>query len=151
LRIASEQSVDYPEQDSRVSLPELAFYAYLLEHDSMFSFQNLNWDSIEAEVLSPHLQRQFINTEAATVARFVLKKGAVVLTHHHPNEQIAFVIEGALKFTLDGRDVTIKAGELLCIPANLPHSAEALEDTVDIDVFTPPRQDWLARDDAYLR
>jgi quercetin dioxygenase-like cupin family protein len=117
----------------------------------MFSFQHLNWDSVDIETLSPLIQRQFINTEAATVARFVLKKGGIVPTHHHPNEQIAFVVEGALRFTLDGKEVTIKAGELLCIPANVPHSAEAIEDTVDIDVFTPPRQDWLAKDDAYLR
>lgn len=117
----------------------------------MFPFHHLNWDSVEIEVLSPHIQRQFINTNSATIARFLLKKGAIVPTHQHPNEQIAFVVEGKLKFTVDGKEVTISAGELLCIPANVPHSAEAMEDTVDIDVFTPPRMDWLAKDDAYLR
>jgi quercetin dioxygenase-like cupin family protein len=117
----------------------------------MFPFHHLSWDSVEPEVMSPHIQRQFINTTSATIARFILKKGAIVPTHQHPNEQIAFVVEGKLKFTVDGREVTISAGELLCIPANVPHSAEAMEDTLDIDVFTPPRMDWLAKDDAYLR
>jgi quercetin dioxygenase-like cupin family protein len=114
-------------------------------------FQHLDWDAVQAEALNPQIQRQFINTEKTTIARFVLKKGVVVPTHQHPNEQIAFVTEGALKFVVDGKPVIVGAGEVLCIPANVPHSAEALEDTVDIDVFTPPRMDWMAKDDAYLR
>jgi quercetin dioxygenase-like cupin family protein len=123
----------------------------LPQHGAMQSFQHLDWDSVETESLNPQIQRQFINTEKTTIARFVLKKGVVVPTHQHPNEQIAFVTEGALRFIVDGKPIVVSAGQALCIPANVPHSAEALEDTVDIDVFTPPRMDWLAKDDAYLR
>jgi quercetin dioxygenase-like cupin family protein len=117
----------------------------------MFDFKHLDWSSVETEMLNPQIQRQYINTEKTTIARFALKKGVVVPTHQHPNEQIAFILEGALKFTLDGKHVAVRAGEVLCIPANVPHSAEALEDTIDIDVFTPPRADWIAKQDAYLR
>jgi len=129
----------------------LVFRLQLPEHKPMFPFQYLNWDSIEAEALSPQIQRQYVSTEKMTIARFVLRKGALVPVHQHPNEQIAFIIEGALKFTVDGREVVVRAGEVLCIPADTPHSAEALEDTVDVDVFTPPRADWIAKNDAYLR
>jgi quercetin dioxygenase-like cupin family protein len=123
----------------------------LPQHGAMQSFKHIDWDSVPTESLNPQIQRQFINTEKTTIARFVLKKGVVVPTHQHPNEQIAFVTEGALKFVVDGKPVVINAGEVLCIPANVPHSAEALENTVDIDVFTPTRADWLAKEDAYLR
>ena len=75
--------------------------------------------------------------------------------HSHLNEQISWIAEGALRFTLGepGREQTmdVRAGEVLVIPGNLPHAAEALEDTVDFDLFAPPRQDWITGDDAYLR
>jgi quercetin dioxygenase-like cupin family protein len=114
-------------------------------------FRHFNWEPIAAEQLSPLLQRQFISTQQLTLARFLLKKGCVVPTHQHANEQLALVMEGSLRFIVDGREVVVRAGESLWIPPNSPHSAEALEDTVDIDVFSPPRADWQARDDAYLR
>ena len=89
------------------------------------------------------------------IARIDLKKGCVVPRHSHANEQIAWVFEGALVFDLgEGSAVTrvvVRAGEVLVIPSGLPHSAEALEDTVDYDIFAPPRQDWIQKDDAYLR
>jgi quercetin dioxygenase-like cupin family protein len=85
------------------------------------------------------------------LARIVLKKGCVVPTHQHPNEQIAYIVSGALQFDVSGTVHTVSAGEVLVIPANVPHSAVALEDTVDFDLFAPPRQDWLANDDSYLR
>ena len=85
------------------------------------------------------------------LARVVLKKGCVVPEHSHPNEQIAFILEGVLRFNLAGETYTVHAGEVLVIPADVPHSAEALEDTIDFDIFAPPRQDWITGDDAYLR
>ena len=85
------------------------------------------------------------------LARIVLRKGCVVPEHSHPNEQIAFILNGALRFQIDGETHTVRTGEVLVIPANLPHSAIALEDTVDFDVFAPPRQDWIDGHDAYLR
>ena len=89
------------------------------------------------------------------LARIDLRQGAVVPSHSHANEQISWITEGALRFTLgragEEREVVVRAGEVLVIPAHLPHAAEALEDTVDYDIFAPPRQDWIDKDDAYLR
>jgi quercetin dioxygenase-like cupin family protein len=114
-------------------------------------FKHVDWKSVESETLSPSVERQYISTEQLTVARFHLKKGVVVPTHQHPNEQVAYIVRGALKFTMNGKAVTVRAGEALCIDANVPHMAEALEDTVNVDVFTPPRADWHAKKDDYLR
>jgi quercetin dioxygenase-like cupin family protein len=85
------------------------------------------------------------------LARLVLRAGASVPLHSHENEQITYILEGALKFDLPDREVTVRAGEILVIPAHVPHSAEALEDTVDLDLFCPPRADWISGTDAYLR
>ncbi len=85
------------------------------------------------------------------VARILLKKGARVPLHSHHNEQVSYVLDGVMKFFIDNREVTVAAGEVLCIPPNMPHEAIALEDTVDLDIFNPPRQDWIDKDDAYLR
>ena len=113
------------------------------------------WTDVPAEALNPLLTRQFITGAQAMLARIDLKRGAVVPRHSHPNEQISWITEGVLRFTLgeagQERTVEVRAGEVLVIPGNLPHGAEALEDTVDFDLFAPPRGDWIARDDAYLR
>jgi quercetin dioxygenase-like cupin family protein len=85
------------------------------------------------------------------LARIVLKKGAQVPMHHHFHEQISHVVEGALNFTIDGKEVTVRAGDILTIPPDVPHQVIALEDSVALDIFNPPRQDWIDRDDAYLR
>ncbi len=114
------------------------------------------WTEIPPEQLSPTLTRQFLSGEQCMMARIVLQRGCVVPRHAHPNEQIAFILSGSLRFTLgaDEHSATVhivNAGEVLVIPANLPHAAEALEDTVDFDLFAPPREDWIRGDDAYLR
>ncbi|MGH9476493.1 MAG: cupin domain-containing protein [Terriglobales bacterium] len=109
------------------------------------------WSDLELETLNPLIQRHFVVGEQVMLARILLKKGAEVPLHSHANEQVTWILEGALQFTLDGRDLTLRAGEVLCIPPHMPHAARALEDTVDVDVFTPPRQDWINKDDAYLR
>lgn len=109
------------------------------------------WNSIPIEDLNPLLQRQLIVGEDMMIARVYLKKGAVVPLHSHHNEQITYILEGALKFFIDGKEQIVSAGEVLCIPRNMPHEAIALEDTVDLDVFNPPRQDWLNKSDEYLR
>ena len=85
------------------------------------------------------------------VAQVFLKKDAVVPEHHHESEQITYILEGALKFQLEGREIVVGKGQVLRIPSNVPHSAVALEDTLDLDIFSPIRQDWLIKDDAYLR
>jgi quercetin dioxygenase-like cupin family protein len=109
------------------------------------------WASVELEDLNPFLQRQFVVGEAIMLARVLLKKGCVVPLHSHENEQVTYILEGALLFEIDGKHITVAAGEVLCIPSNMPHKAIALEDTVDLDVFTPPRSDWIGKTDQYLR
>jgi quercetin dioxygenase-like cupin family protein len=111
----------------------------------------VTWDSVELETLNPLLQRQFIVGQELMIARVLLKKGSVVPEHSHVNEQITYILEGALQFKIDGKQVVVRAGEVLCIPPNMPHEALALEDTVDLDVFNPPRQDWIEKRDDYLR
>lgn len=111
------------------------------------------WDDIPPEQLKPGLTRQFLTGAQAMLARIVLTQGCVVPTHSHPNEQIAYILSGHLQFTLEGHPepIDLRTGEILVIPANLPHAAVALEDTVDLDLFAPPREDWLSGSDAYLR
>lgn len=113
--------------------------------------KHIRWNDVELEKLNPLLDRQLITGKELMMARVLLKKGCVVPEHSHVNEQLTYIIEGALKFWIDGKEIIVGAGEVLCIPSNMPHKAEALEDTVDLDVFYPPRQDWLNKTDAYLR
>ncbi|MGI8771511.1 MAG: cupin domain-containing protein [Acidobacteriaceae bacterium] len=127
-----------------------------LPTESTKTVQHRSLEQIPVEHLNPLLERQIISGEKGMVSRLLLRKGCVVPLHHHENEQITWIIEGALRFTLDEgddapRERIVRAGELLVIPANVPHSAEALEDTIDVDFFSPPRADWLAGTDAYLR
>ena len=112
------------------------------------------WENIPLEHLNPDLGRKMITGQNVMLTQIFLKKGCIVPKHSHHNEQVTYVLEGKLKFLLgDDQDeeVIVKAGEVLVIPSNLPHSAEALEDTFDIDIFDPPRQDWLDGTDKYLR
>ena len=104
----------------------------------------VRWNDVPNEQLSPLLDRQFLSTGDITLARFLLRRGAVVAEHSHPNEQLAYVLEGAMRFTIQGKEILVRAGEVLCIPPNMPHGAEALEDTIDLDVFVPARADWQA-------
>jgi quercetin dioxygenase-like cupin family protein len=117
--------------------------------------QHTSWSEIPEEPMNDLLTRQFVTGEQSMLARIVLKKGCVVPRHSHPNEQISFIESGALRFLLGDEhtpvEKIVRAGEVLVIPGHVPHSAEALEDTVDFDVFAPPRQDWINRDDSYLR
>jgi quercetin dioxygenase-like cupin family protein len=113
--------------------------------------EQYTWDEMEKEVLSDQLARKFVTGKKAMLAQIFLKKGGLVPTHQHESEQITYILEGALLFRLEGKEVTVRKGQVLLIPSNVPHSAEALEDTLDLDVFSPIRQDWIDKDDAYLR
>jgi unsaturated pyranuronate lyase len=113
--------------------------------------KHIPWNTVELEKLNPLLDRQMITGENLMLARVLLKKGCVVPEHSHHNEQLTYILEGALKFWIDGKEIVVRTGEVLCIPPHMPHKAEALEDTVDLDVFFPPREDWLNKSDAYLR
>jgi len=109
------------------------------------------WREIPKENLTPQLSRQLLHTGTMTIARFELRKGASVPEHRHPNEQVTTIESGRMRFVLEGEEIIVSAGESLHIPANALHSAEALEDSIAVDVFSPPRADWIRGDDAYLR
>jgi unsaturated pyranuronate lyase len=109
------------------------------------------WNTVEREKLNPLIEREMLTGQNLMLARVIMKKGAHVPLHHHHNEQVTYILEGTLKFAIDGKELVVKAGEVLCIPSNMPHEAWALEDTIDLDVFNPPREDWLNKTDDYLR
>jgi quercetin dioxygenase-like cupin family protein len=113
--------------------------------------QIYEWNRVEKEQLSPTFARQVIHADNMTVARVYLRKGCSVPEHSHHNEQISMMEQGSLKFMIAGQEIVLKAGQVMRIPSNLPHSAEALEDCVATDLFSPPREDWIRGDDAYLR
>jgi len=115
------------------------------------ALQYIPWHTVPLEDLNPLLQRQMVWGQQIMLARVLLKKGCIVPQHSHHNEQLTYIVEGALKFWIDGKEIVVHAGEVLCIPSNMPHKAEAMEDTVDLDVFTPPRADWIEKTDQYLR
>ncbi len=121
------------------------------EKEKSSNVQYIRLANMPTEHLNPLLERQFAAGEKSMLARLRLRKGCVVPLHSHENEQITYILEGALKFSLQGKEIIVRAGEILVIPSNVPHSAEALEDTVDLDVFCPPRADWISGTDAYLR
>ena len=112
------------------------------------------WDDLAKEPLKEDLARRLISTERMMLAQVFLEKGCIVPKHSHENEQLTYILEGTLRFWL-GEDesevVDVHAGEVLHLPSWLPHRAEALETTLDVDIFAPPRQDWLDGSDSYLR
>ena len=113
-----------------------------------------DWNHVPLEQLTDAISRRVISSEHTMVAQIHLAKGGVVPLHSHHNEQISYVLTGALRFLLgenQDQEVIVRAGEVLTIPPHLPHSAEALEDTLDLDIFNPPRPDWLDGSDTYLR
>jgi quercetin dioxygenase-like cupin family protein len=121
------------------------------EKEKSSNVQHVRLAEMPTEHLNPLLDRQFVAGEKSMLARLIIRAGCVVPLHSHENEQITYILEGALKFSLQGKEVIVRAGEILVIPSNVPHSAEALEDTIDLDVFCPPRADWISGTDAYLR
>ncbi len=120
----------------------------------MSEITHYRWDDIPREPLNDLLDRKLITGDKVMVAQVFLKKGCIVPRHEHDNEQMTYILEGKLRFWIgeDGAKVVdIHAGEVLHIPSNCWHKAEALEDTLDLDVFSPPRQDWIDKTDSYLR
>ena len=112
------------------------------------------WDDMPKEEVNPGLSRRLVTGDRMMLAHVYLKKGCVVPRHNHENEQITYVVTGALHFWIgedESEQITIRAGEVLHLPSWVWHKAEALEDTLDVDIFSPPRQDWLNKTDAYLR
>ena len=112
------------------------------------------WEELPREKVSAMLDRRLITGDRVMLAHVYLKKGCIVPKHIHENEQFTYILDGALHFWIgddEKEEVDVRAGEVLHIPSNVPHKAEALEDTLDVDVFSPPREDWLNKTDAYLR
>lgn len=113
--------------------------------------EHYTWDNMEKEVLSDTIARKIISGDKAMVAQVFIAKGGVVPEHHHESEQITYILEGALKFEIEGQEIVVAKGQVLRIPSNVPHRAVALENTLDLDIFSPIRTDWLTKQDDYLR
>ena len=112
------------------------------------------WDDMPKETVTEVFDRRLITGERVMLAHVYLKKGAIVPRHSHENEQITYILEGGLRFWIgedESQVIDVRAGEVLHIPSLVQHKAEALEDTLDVDIFSPPRQDWLDKTDDYLR
>ena len=112
------------------------------------------WEDMPKERVNDMLDRRLITGDRMMLAHVYLKKGCIVPRHSHENEQLTYILEGALSFKLgddQNETLVVSAGEVLHIPSNLPHEAKALQDTLDVDVFSPPRADWLNKTDSYLR
>ena len=111
------------------------------------------WTDMPKERVTDQISRRLVTGERMMLAHVYLDKGSVVPKHSHENEQLTYILEGALKFKIgedQKEEVIVRAGEVLLIPSNVPHEALALEDTLDVDVFSPPRQDWLNHTDSYF-
>lgn len=121
---------------------------------SKSTVKHYRWEEMPKEEVSPMLARRLVTGERMMLAHVYLKKGCIVPRHQHENEQLTYILEGALKFWIGADEketMIVRAGEVLFIPSNVWHKAEAMEDTLDVDVFSPPRQDWIDKTDAYLR
>ena len=118
-----------------------------------------SWSAVPLEQLNPTLSRRVVTGKEMMIAHVYLKAGSIVPKHHHVNERVTYVLQGALRFWLgdqvdsqnEADSTLVAAGEVLVIPSNVPHRAVAMEDTLDVDVFAPPRADWLSGTDDYLR
>ena len=113
-----------------------------------------NWEKVPLERLNNKISRKLVTSDRMMIAHVYIEKDGIVPKHSHHNEQITYVLEGVLKFLLgedQDEEIIVRAGEVLIIPSKLPHSALALKDTLDVDIFNPPREDWLDGSDAYLR
>jgi len=113
--------------------------------------QHIRWDEVPVENVNPLFDRQYVVGDVVMVARILMKKGCLVPEHSHHNEQISQILSGALRFSIEGKEIVLRAGEFLFIPPHVPHAALALEDCLAIDTFTPPREDWINKTDQYLR
>jgi unsaturated pyranuronate lyase len=130
---------------------KFAAEATIMSRPKKAELRHIPWSTVAIEELNPLLGRQFVVGQNVMLARVLLQKGCIVPEHSHHNEQITYILAGALKFGIDGKEIVVNAGEVLTIPPNMPHWAEALADTVDLDIFNPPRADWINKTDSYLR
>ncbi|MBZ5617079.1 MAG: cupin domain-containing protein [Acidobacteriia bacterium] len=109
------------------------------------------WKDMSWEKVTEGISRKIICGENEMIAHVCLKRGAVVPEHSHVSEQISYILEGALRFWIRGEELVVEAGQVLVIPPNVPHKAMALQDTLDLDIFSPIRTDWLNHTDHYFQ
>ncbi len=117
----------------------------------MSEVQHKDLRAMTPEVLNPKMTRRLVWGERLMGSLIEFKAGAVVASHQHENEQLTYCVSGTMHFTFPDRKITLRPGQVLLIPGNMPHGAEMPEDTVEMDFFSPPRQDWISGADAYLR
>ncbi|WP_337861041.1 cupin domain-containing protein [Ferroplasma sp.] len=117
----------------------------------MAEIKKYNWNDVKKEKLSDKFYRQMVYGDKVMVAQLEIKKGNIVPQHSHENEQITWIMKGKLHFKIGNQEMDVGAGEILVIPSNTKHEAIALEDTLDIDIFSPVRSDWINGTDSYLR
>lgn len=115
------------------------------------TLQLYRWEEIALEKVTEMISRKMVIGEREMIAQIYLKRGAIVPMHSHESEQMTYVLQGSLRFLIEGREITVREGEVLHIPSWLPHQAEALEDTFELDVFSPLRQDWIDKTDDYFQ
>jgi quercetin dioxygenase-like cupin family protein len=113
--------------------------------------QHLSWETVKKEQMNDKFWRKVVNGEKITAAQLGFAKGGSVPLHHHVSEQVSIIVQGAIRFEVDGKEVTVRAGEVLVIPSDLPHKADALEDSSVIEIFSPIRLDWIQGTDNYLK
>ncbi len=123
---------------------------YMLHLMSTRTVRLHRWDEIALEKVTEMLSRKVVTGEREMLAQIYLKRGCLVPMHSHESEQMTYILEGALKFLIGGDEIIVREGELLHIPSRVEHQAEALEDTFELDVFSPIRQDWLDHTDDYF-
>jgi len=111
----------------------------------------IDFEKLPPEKLGDKITRRYVYGENAMLARFDFKKGAIIPKHEHPSEQITYILKGSVRVLVREKEYIVKAGQVLIIPPNTPHEFEALEDTIDLDVFSPPRKDWIEGTDNYLK
>ena len=109
------------------------------------------WIDVPSEQINDTVARRFITGDSVTIGRFELKQGGVVPSHAHHNEQVSMILSGVVRFRIGGEETVVRAGEVVQIPANVPHEIEVLEDALAIDVFSPVRQDWIDKTDSYFK
>ena len=113
--------------------------------------EHVCWSELPAEQLNPLFARQYVVGKEVMIARIAMKRGCLVPVHSHRHEQISHVLSGSLRFLIEGREILAGSGDLVLIPPHVPHSVDAVEDSVAVDLFAPRREDWISGDDAYLR
>lgn len=110
-----------------------------------------HWEALPGQEVAPGITRRYLTASRVTIAKFALARGSVVPAHAHENEQVSYILSGALQFHIGGQDIVVRAGGVLQIPSWVEHGVTVLEDSEALDVFSPVRQDWVDGTDTYFK